>query len=38
VREDVILYFETFADILEEKLAQQVTFSMKELFAEPVSV
>ena len=34
VREDVILYFETFADLLEEKLIQSVHINMQELTAE----
>lgn len=33
VREDVILYFETFASILEDKITQQVTVDYEELFA-----
>lgn len=31
VREDVVLYFETFAGLLEEKLIQSVSINMKEL-------
>jgi len=31
MREDVIVYFETFANILEEKLLSQVTISMEAL-------
>ena len=31
VREDVIVYFETFADLLEEKLIQAVDIKMDEL-------
>jgi hypothetical protein len=31
VREDVIVYFETFADLLEEKLIQSVELKMEEL-------
>lgn len=37
VREDVIVYFETFAHLLEEKLARQVTISYADLF-EPLQV
>jgi hypothetical protein len=32
VREDVILYMETMADMLEEKLAKQVNLNLAELF------
>jgi hypothetical protein len=32
VREDVILYMETMADMLEEKLAKQVELNLAELF------
>ncbi len=31
VREDVIVYFETFANMLEDKLTDQIHFSMEEL-------
>ncbi|NCU02933.1 MAG: hypothetical protein GXC73_03010 [Chitinophagaceae bacterium] len=31
VREDVIVYFETFADLLEEQLANKITFTMQDL-------
>jgi hypothetical protein len=31
VREDVIVYFETFADLLEEQLADKITFTMQDL-------
>ena len=31
VREDVIVYFETYADVLEEKLADKITISFEEL-------
>jgi hypothetical protein len=31
VREDVIVYFETFADLLEEQLAEKITFTMQDL-------
>lgn len=31
VREDVIVYFETFADVLEEKLADTITISFNQL-------
>ena len=31
VREDVIVYFETYADVLEEKLANQITISFDQL-------
>ena len=34
VREDVILYFETFADLLEEKLIQSVKINIEELTQE----
>lgn len=34
VREDVIIYFETFADLLEEKLIQSVEIKIEELAAE----
>lgn len=34
VREDVILYFETYASLLEEQLLQSVKVSFKELLAE----
>lgn len=37
VREDVIVYFETFAHLLEEKLARQVTISYADLF-EPLQI
>ncbi len=30
-REDVIVYFETFADLLEEQLADKITFTMQDL-------
>lgn len=33
VREDVIVYFETFADLLEEKLSRRVRINFNELFA-----
>jgi hypothetical protein len=32
VREDVILYFETYADLLEEQLANNLSISFDELF------
>ena len=31
VREDVIVYFETFANMLEEQLADKITFTMQDL-------
>lgn len=31
LREDVIVYFETFADLLEEQLADKITFTMQDL-------
>lgn len=31
VREDVIVYFETFANLLEEQLADKITFTMQDL-------
>ncbi len=31
VREDVIVYFETFADLLEEQLAEKITFTINDL-------
>lgn len=31
VREDVIVYFETFANILEDQLADNITFTMQDL-------
>lgn len=31
VREDVIVYFETFADLLEEQLADKITFTMQDI-------
>ncbi|MBD0350068.1 MAG: hypothetical protein ICV65_02820 [Flavisolibacter sp.] len=31
VRDDVILYFETFADLLEEKLLQQIDVPLPEV-------
>lgn len=31
VREDVIVYFETFANILEDQLADKITFTMQDL-------
>ena len=34
VREDVIVYFETFADLLEEKLIQSIEIKIEELTAE----
>ena len=34
VREDVIVYFETFADLLEEKLIRSVEINMEELTLE----
>lgn len=34
VREDVIVYFETFADLLEEKLIQSVEIKIEELLPE----
>ena len=36
VREDVILYFEAFAAMLEERLIQSVDINVKELLAAPV--
>ena len=35
IREDVILYFETFADLLEEKLILSVDLDMEELAQSP---
>jgi hypothetical protein len=32
VREDVIVYFETYADLLEEQLANKISISFDELF------
>lgn len=37
VREDVIIYMETMANILEEKMAKQVMVNFKALFETPVS-
>jgi hypothetical protein len=31
VREDVVVYFETFANLLEEQLADKITFTMQDL-------
>ncbi|MFC0774131.1 hypothetical protein [Terrimonas alba] len=36
VREDVILYFEAFAAMLDERLIQSVNIDVKELFETPV--
>lgn len=33
-REDVVLYFETFAQLLEDKLLQTISVSEKEIFSE----
>ena len=38
VREDVILYFETFANLLEEKLISSIEIKMDELMAEEAPV
>lgn len=35
VRENVIVYFETFANLLEEKLLGEITISFEDLFQEP---
>jgi hypothetical protein len=37
MREDVILYFETFADLLEEKLLSRVPIAVEELLEVEVS-
>lgn len=34
VREDVVVYFETFADLLEEQLVDKITFTMQDLLPE----
>lgn len=38
VREDVILYFETFANLLEEKLSRNIHINYQELFAKEQAV
>jgi len=38
VREDVIVYFETYADVLEEKLINKIPISFDELLQQPVLV
>lgn len=35
VREDVIVYFETFAALLEEQLAEKISFKMSDLLPQP---
>lgn len=38
VREDVIMYFETMASMLEDKLAANVPIAYEQLFEEPVAI